>query len=697
MADFVNDNLPSVPGAYYNLETQDISLRTAIQGGQYHGLVSTNAAVGSAGNAIRRYWDGRNQYSTEGNGYKGYPDEHPNIYDVRDFATGMFAGNATQDTAGLVAAAAAISSASDSSAAKPGVVKFPRGNLLLNTPLTIYGSSGSASAWIGRTGRSRGPDGTSITWAGGNSMSPMLHLLGMNASLIQDIAFNAEQDATHLARFCVWAETNQRNSGAGSSGMKFKDCWFTGWGNMGAGLVIGDEVRTTLTINTLVGNFVVGEQILSTSVSDGIATVLTWDGVNQLKIGQLMGYSFTTGGTTIVGMTSGATAAIVSTAIDGAYLGNLQCSELVVDHCGFQGTEITDTTDKRAGWAGIAMFGSNNNKNYTVRNGLFDGSRYGIDTGIGGSGFFDVSNPSGSDIGHNGKGFLARFGGGQVTWKGGDFENGAAGFKGGVFNLGAGGTMAVDAGEFYGLMPSDNYAIKNSGVMHLRGVHLGADVGNAQIQTNDAGSLICEEVGWRENFTGYLPVFDSSDNPLGLSGTADNSRNADRNFIARGCLSNITGNANILPDIYLKPLSPARTQLHDDGITNITVVKRGTLSTSAETRTMMFTHVKAQSGSDDIALTPPKAIIRGIILDLTTVFLGGALSAVTMSVGIDSNHTKYMGAQDVYTATGQFTTFTHVLAPWAGDYLKAFFTFTGDTVNHLTQGSVDIYVLYEKL
>lgn len=618
----------------------------------------------------------------------------PTTADIRDFASNVMNNNATADTTALVAAAAFISSNSDSSSPRPGKVKFPRGNLTLTTPLTIYGSSSTASCWEGVNGRSRGPDGTVIQWGGGNTMSPMLHLLGMNASLFKDFSFNALQDSTHAARFCIWSETNQRNGGAASSGMQFENIWYTGWGHLGAGHVFGDEVRSTLTLTGVSGNFVPGEFVID-NLSDGVATVGTWDGSSSLYIQQLIGSSFTTVGSTITGVTSGATGTISVNTIDPAYQGNLEFSEARWVNCGFQGTQIVDITDIRAGWAGLAAFGGNNNKNYTVVNPVFDGSRYGIDTGIAGSGFFRCGGLTASDIGHNGAGWLMRFGGGQVSLDNPEFENGASNCRSGFLKTAASCVTTVIEGEMYGLLPADNYAIKNSGILNMFGTHLGADSGNAQIQTG--GLLGLYGVGWRENFSGSLPLYDGSNNPLGLNGNADFSRNNDSHVIAQNCVANAAGNVVKLPDLYLVPLSPSRNQLNDNGITNNTVVQRGRLSCSDEIRTITFTNVKAQSGSNDIALTPAKAIIRGVVLDLTQVFLGGSIASVTMSVGIDTNHTKYLGAQDVFTATGQFTTFTPALAPWAGDNLKAFFAFTGAAVSALTQGSVTIYILYEKL
>lgn len=635
--------------------------------------------------------DNRVQGSDDGSTYKTLLPG-ADVYDIRDLATNVMNGNSTNDTDAYLAAIALTSNASNGSGAKPGVINFPRGTLSIEQGGTLYGSSSTAMAWRGVNGRSGGPDGTVIRWKG-PAKGVMLHAYGLNSTLFEGICFYGRPaSGTALARFCVWLDSNQVNGGSGSSDVKFRDCTFTSFGYYGCGVVVGDEIRATLTVSGAVGTFQVGELVLD-QTTDGVATVGTWNGSTSLYVKEMLGSSFTTPGTTIVGMTSGATATVTSVAIDANYPGSHQVSEAVFDHCHFLGTQIIGD-NALSGWAGLAAFSAGNTKDFEVLSPRFDGTRYGVD-GFG-SGYLKVRGPAAGNIGHSEKGALCRVGPCNLEWGPGDFENGGASCRARIFDIGQLCTATITQGEYFGLLPSDGYAIKNSGVTTMIGTKLGADSGTAKIQLGN-GSLTLLGCSWREDFTGSLPVYDGSNNPIGGNGSADYSRGASNPLVALGCLANIGTTPRVLPNLFGTPLSPLRNQLWDNGITNNTVVQRGALSCSDEVRTLSFTNVKAQSGSNDIALTPGKAIIRGIVIDVTQVFSGGLLSAVTMSVGIDSDHTKYMAAKDVFTSATQFTSLTPVLAPWTGDYLKAFFTFTGATSAALTQGSVTVYVLYEKL
>lgn len=637
--------------------------------------------------------DSRLQGSDDGTTYRSFFTGGAAVMDVRDFATGVGVGNVTKDTDALTAGIAAISCDSNGTNPRPGVLLLPASKTLyLEQTLNWYGNVGTGSSIIGWNGRSKGPDGATIQWRG-PAKGTMLHLQGVNASLISNVCLNARPPSgTNLARFCLHAEWN-RAANSGSSDIRVEQCAFTGFGYYGAGIVVGDFTKGTLTLTSLVGTFQVGEYIRDTSASgaDGIATVETWNGTDTLLVSEVFGSSFTTGGTTILGMTSGATATVSSAAAVAGYSGNHQCSEVVVVQPLFQGTELLD--DVHAGWAGWLEAGAANNKNYELHSPKFDGTRYGIDGGR--SGYLKVTAMTGGNIGHNGKGWFGRFGPGNCLVSGGNFENGDVNCRSGVFNL-TGGSLTVMEGDFTGERPDDGYMVKSSGAMTLIHTNLGADTGVANIQ--NGGNLRLFGARWRESFSGYLPVYDGSSNTIGLGGDADYSRGASSNVVAIGCTSNNGGNPISLPDLYMKPLSPAWNQLWDDGLTNRTVVRKGVLSSSCEVLTVTYSHAKTGSGTVQFASTPVKAIIRGIKIDVTQVFSGGLLSAVTMSVGNDSSATAYMAAKDVFTTATQFNNgYTPVDAPWAGGTLKAFFAFTGATVSALTQGSVTIYVLYEKL
>lgn len=653
--------------------------------------VSSGGAIGgpstpvSAADVARlRYAeDGRLQISEDAADYKSAL-RGVDTYDIRDLGSGgVLTGDSDKDTQALEDAVDLVTNDSDGSNSRPGVVLFPRGQLLLESQLSLYGTSATASSWVGQNGRSRGPDGTEIKWAGGAVNAPMLHCYGLNAFTFDNIAFNGDS----LARFCVWAESNERNGGAGSSGVKWRDCVFTSPGERGVGMICGDELRRTLTLSGVTGSFTPGEYVLDNYL-DSLGTVVSYS-APTLVVKEIIGGGFATNGGTLTGLTSGATATLDGQSVVSGYSGNRQFSEAVWDHCMFQGSGSVN------GWAGWATFGANNNKNYTLIHPSFDQTRYGIDGGYG-SGYLTVTNPTGANIGQSQKGAICRAGGYDLLWENGNFENGGSG-RARVFDL-SNVKADIIGGEYYGDLPTDNYAVKGWGIINIQSVSFGADTGIPAIQLT-GGTLNLDGVNWREDFSGYLPIYDGSDNPLGLSGTADYARGIDSCITARGCVANcndgISGQRK-LPDLYARPLSPHRNQLCDDGVTGITVDKRGILSRSVETRTIPYTKVAA-GASVTFAKNKAKSTIAGIVLDVTQTFRGGAISSMTLKIGDGTTQDLYIAAKDVYTATGQFSQFTPALAPWAGGSVVATFTAGGAAVAALTQGSVTVYVIYEVL
>lgn len=607
-------------------------------------------------------------------------------YDIRDFGSGMYLGNDNADTAGLQAAVAAISNDALGTNSRPGRVIQPRGTLLLNQTLNQYGNTGTASSWVGVNGRSKGPDGSTIQWVGADG-GIMWNVQGCNAFEFRDICLWG-QNGTNRARFGWWCQYN-RTGNVPSSDVKFVNCQGTSFGHLGAPWLVGDEVRTTLTLTSVSGTFAVGEQVLD-NTHDGVGVVLSWNsGTGQLALGMVMGTSYTTPGTTVTGLTSGATGSVSSVAADGTYTGTGQFSEAVWEHPVCQGTELSDVV--RGTWAAIAFMGSGNNKNFTIINPRVDGSRYAFDGAS--SGYLRVSGFAGGNVGHNGLGAVCRIGGIDLTWDTGDFENGASTCKARFFDLGAGSSSVIYAGEYFGLLPADGYAIKNSGQCTIIATKLGADTGTANIQ--NGGTLNLLGVGWRENIT-TVPVYDGSGNNL-TSG--DYARSITTNYVsASACRANVTATSTALPDVQGQPLSPLWNQVFLNNSSNCTVVTNGRVGVSDPTFTVSYTQVQAGGGQINLGQTPDGAIVRGVKLKTTSTFGGGALSAVTVSVGTAGTPTYYMGATDVHTAVGVVNNgYVPKDAPEGGDYLKLYFAFTGATSAALTQGALTVIILYEKL
>lgn len=108
---------------------------------------------------------------------------------------------------------------------------------------------------------------------------------------------------------------------------------------------------------------------------------------------------------------------------------------------------------------------------------------------------------------------------------------------------------------------------------------------------------------------------------------------------------------------------------------------------------------------------PAGAEIKDVYAVINTVFSGGSISAYTISVGIAAASVKYLLANDVKTATGNiFGTAQKGVALSLGGVVRNADTniesmsvatnviaeakSTGDTLNHATQGSIDIYIDY---
>ncbi len=117
--------------------------------------------------------------------------------------------------------------------------------------------------------------------------------------------------------------------------------------------------------------------------------------------------------------------------------------------------------------------------------------------------------------------------------------------------------------------------------------------------------------------------------------------------------------------------------------------------------TKTFADFAAASLTNDISIfsLPAKGYIHDVKIVPTTEFLGGVISAATISVGIVSNLVKYAVAANVFTGN---TTLGLVHTPIAGventggvTDIRAAIVAVGvlQTLNDLTQGSVDIYLL----
>ena len=91
-------------------------------------------------------------------------------------------------------------------------------------------------------------------------------------------------------------------------------------------------------------------------------------------------------------------------------------------------------------------------------------------------------------------------------------------------------------------------------------------------------------------------------------------------------------------------------------------------------------------------------VVLGCLIDVTTLFSGGSVSAITAEVGIDSGDTDaMMTALDVFTgaATGKKTGYGVGPAGWYGGIQPSIlFSATGDNVVNLTAGDLTVTIYY---
>lgn len=115
--------------------------------------------------------------------------------------------------------------------------------------------------------------------------------------------------------------------------------------------------------------------------------------------------------------------------------------------------------------------------------------------------------------------------------------------------------------------------------------------------------------------------------------------------------------------------------------------------------TVAATAFTAAAAAEDIELfsLPARGVIEKVVLKHTTAFSGGSLSALTISVGITGTLTKYSATFDAFQATGD-TVFSFNNLPNTEDFgaatsIRAAAVATGDTLDNVGTGSIDIWVL----
>ncbi len=120
---------------------------------------------------------------------------------------------------------------------------------------------------------------------------------------------------------------------------------------------------------------------------------------------------------------------------------------------------------------------------------------------------------------------------------------------------------------------------------------------------------------------------------------------------------------------------------------------------SCATYVKTFADLTTASATEDEVLfnLPANGVLVGVRVKHSTAFSGGTLSAMTVSVGDSSSTTLYTSAFDVFQAAAAttilFADMFKASTSAARDVL-ARFTATGDTMDNVTAGSVDIHACW---
>lgn len=107
------------------------------------------------------------------------------------------------------------------------------------------------------------------------------------------------------------------------------------------------------------------------------------------------------------------------------------------------------------------------------------------------------------------------------------------------------------------------------------------------------------------------------------------------------------------------------------------------------------------STDDDGAELPDGSYVLGAGVKVRTPFSGGSVSALTVSLGDSGDPDELLTASDVYGASsGDWLETGGAYTPWTreSDYaVIATFASTGDNVDQLTAGEIEVWIAYAKL
>lgn len=135
-------------------------------------------------------------------------------------------------------------------------------------------------------------------------------------------------------------------------------------------------------------------------------------------------------------------------------------------------------------------------------------------------------------------------------------------------------------------------------------------------------------------------------------------------------------------------------------VDNVTVEDFSSSSTLLAKYTLAYNDsdiaVASTSATSTILSLASKTVIEYIVVKHTTAFSGGSISALTLDLGDASDADELLASYDLTAAVAD-STFTTVSTVYVGSFasatnIVATLTATGDNLDQLSAGSVDIYV-----
>ncbi len=333
-------------------------------------------------------------------------------------------------------------------------------------PLYISGNAGSGMAIDGFLGSAWGPVGTWIRYVG-DPRATLLHTQGLCQSSFNEINW----DGNGRARFMHHGEWYPEN-GCGSSGVHFNRNNFYNFGYHGVGTIVGDQGEWDIKVDSVKGEFQVGEGLYSAdqhfNIQEGVCFIKAICG-NKLTLHRQFGH-IGHEGWKVVGCESLAEGVLTWKSAHRGPIGH-QYSEAHWRQCHWHGyagdgpqswgaPQPKFLGNPRASWAAWASLCPSNTKNFVFEGTTsFIGVKYGIDW-YNASGYLNIEAVQGGYIGKDGYGALFRVGmGGSINARGVAIESMSKCRLGVCIN----GRMKIDTGYAACTLPDDRFLWIGSG------------------------------------------------------------------------------------------------------------------------------------------------------------------------------------------------------------------------------------------